>query len=69
MGVNTLEDLMEDQHLKDVGMFAVREHPTEGRYVQVRPPVVFSARPDPSIGPAPLLGEHSDELARELGAE
>jgi crotonobetainyl-CoA:carnitine CoA-transferase CaiB-like acyl-CoA transferase len=66
MRVNTLEDLLDDAHLKSVGMFTMREHPTEGRYVEVRPPVKFSARPKADISPAPLIGEHSAEVLDEL---
>jgi crotonobetainyl-CoA:carnitine CoA-transferase CaiB-like acyl-CoA transferase len=66
MRVNSLEDLLEDPHLKSVGMFKTREHPTEGPYVEVRPPVKFSARPEAAISPAPLIGEHSAEVLDEL---
>lgn len=69
MRVNDLEELIDDPHLKAVDFLRLKQHPTEGGYYEVRPPVAFSARPDPDIGPAPLLGEHSDALLRELGAE
>ncbi|PZQ22620.1 MAG: carnitine dehydratase [Sphingopyxis macrogoltabida] len=69
MRVNDLEELIDDPHLKAVDFLRLKQHPTEGGYYEVRPPVNFSARPDPEIGPAPLLGEHSDALLRELGAE
>lgn len=65
--VNTLEDLLEDPQLKAVQFFRERIHPTEGRYREVRPAVKFSARPNPEIGFAPLLGEHNDEVEAELG--
>lgn len=66
MPVNSLDDLFEDPHLKAVGFFRSKEHPTEGGYIEVKPPVAFSARPDPEIGPAPLIGEHSDAVLDEL---
>jgi crotonobetainyl-CoA:carnitine CoA-transferase CaiB-like acyl-CoA transferase len=46
-----------------------REHPTEGRYVEVGMPVKFSARPGRDVIHAAILGEHSQEVARELGIE
>jgi crotonobetainyl-CoA:carnitine CoA-transferase CaiB-like acyl-CoA transferase len=66
MRANALEDLFDDQHLKDVGMLTKVEHPSEGGHVRVRPPVRFSARPDPDIRPAPRLGEHSEAVLEEL---
>ncbi|MGY2485179.1 CaiB/BaiF CoA transferase family protein [Cupriavidus sp. CP313] len=67
MRVNDVEDLFDDPHLKAVGFFQDRIHPSEGKYVEVQPPVKFSARPKPRIEPAPRLGQHSDDLLAELG--
>jgi crotonobetainyl-CoA:carnitine CoA-transferase CaiB-like acyl-CoA transferase len=33
----------------------------------MRPPVHFSARPDPELRPAPLLGQHTEALRAEAG--
>jgi crotonobetainyl-CoA:carnitine CoA-transferase CaiB-like acyl-CoA transferase len=65
--MNTLGDLLEDPQLSAVGFFREREHPTEGRYIEMRPPTKFSARPDPAVGVPPHIGEHSEEVAAELG--
>jgi crotonobetainyl-CoA:carnitine CoA-transferase CaiB-like acyl-CoA transferase len=65
--MNTLGDLLEDPQLSAVGFFREREHPTEGRYIEMRPPTKFSARPDPAVGFPPHIGEHSEEVAAELG--
>lgn len=69
MRVNDLEELIDDPHLKAVDFLRLKQHPTEGGYYEVRPPVTFSARPDPELSPAPLLGEHSEAMLGELGAE
>jgi crotonobetainyl-CoA:carnitine CoA-transferase CaiB-like acyl-CoA transferase len=65
--VNRLEDLLDDPQLQAVNFFREREHPTEGPYLEVRPPVKFGARPDPFIGYPPLVGQHEAELDAELG--
>ena len=65
--INTLDDLLEDPQLQASGLFAEREHPTEGRYVEVRPPVRFSAGSAEPSRHAATTGEHSEEVARELG--
>ncbi len=62
MKVNRLEDVVEDPHLQDVGLFEQREHPTEGAYISMRHPVKFSKSPASIRRDPPLLGEHSDEL-------
>lgn len=67
MRVNEMEDLFDDPHLKAVGFFQNRLHPSEGEYIEVQPPVKFSARPEPKIEPAPRLGQHNDDVLAELG--
>ena len=67
MPVADIQDLMEDEHLKAVGMFERHEHPSEGDTILVRPPVTFSASPASIRRHAPQFGEHGPELARELG--
>jgi crotonobetainyl-CoA:carnitine CoA-transferase CaiB-like acyl-CoA transferase len=64
---NTLADLLHDPQLEAVGFFRERIHPTEGRFIDQRPAVRFSARPDPALGLPPRLGEHNAEVAAELG--
>ncbi len=67
MEARDLNDIFVDEHLSATGFFRRKEHPTEGPYFEVRPPVRFSARPDPAITDAPLLGQHNDEILTELG--
>ncbi len=67
MSVNTIGDLPADPHLQAVGMFQQREHPTEGSYLDVRQPVRFGGCQLPEPAHAPNLGQHSDELLKELG--
>ena len=67
MPVIDIQTLMDDEHLQAVGMFEAHQHPSEGDTVLVRPPVTLSASPAGIRTHAPSFGEHSRELARELG--
>lgn len=67
MPITDVEDLMEDEHLKAVGMFEKHHHPTEGETVLVRPPVKFAKSPASIRSHAPRFGEHGAEVLRELG--
>jgi crotonobetainyl-CoA:carnitine CoA-transferase CaiB-like acyl-CoA transferase len=64
--VNTLDDLVDDPQLKAIGFFKERIHPTEGRYLEVRPAVKFSVRRNRELRPAPHIGEHNAEVERQL---
>lgn len=61
-----LDDVCNEPHLKATGFFRVREHPTEGLIREMKPPVRYSADPDRLPGFAPTLGQHGDEIRREL---
>ncbi|WP_321490217.1 CoA transferase [uncultured Hyphomonas sp.] len=59
---NDISDVPNDPHMKAVNFFQRREHPSEGGYWEVQPPVRFVGEPERSIAPAPRLGEHSREI-------
>ena len=67
MPYHTLDSLMEDPHLNDVGFFQKTEHPTEGKIVNMALPnkTSFGGRKD--FLPAPKIGQHSVEILREIG--
>ena len=65
--VNTLEDLVDDPHLKAVGFWEVVDHPTEGKIRMTKFPVSFSETPADVRRLPPRLGEHSIELLKEAG--
>ena len=67
MPVTDLGDLLQDPHLAAVGFFQRREHPTEGAYFEMQPPVKFSAITPQPTRPAPRLGEHTKEVLAQFG--
>jgi crotonobetainyl-CoA:carnitine CoA-transferase CaiB-like acyl-CoA transferase len=67
MPYHTLDSLMEDPHLKDVGFLETRDHPTEGTIVNMRLANKLSAGARSDFGPAPKIGQQSVEILRELG--
>ena len=67
MPVVDLDDLMQDEHLRAVGMFEKHRHPSEGDTLLVRSPVRFSRSPSSIRQHAPRFGEHGVELAGQLG--
>ena len=62
-----IDDLMDDPHLKAVGLFQPMDHPSEGSTVLVGPPVTFSKTPASIRTPAPRFGENGAEILREVG--
>ena len=64
---NTIDDLLEDPHLADVGFWQSEEHPTEGRLRHARTPVTFSGGMRRETLPAPTPGMQTDEILAELG--
>lgn len=67
MPYRALDDLFDDPHLQDVGLFEVREHPTEGKIRNIRLPNKWSSGVRREWNPAPKLGQNSVDILRELG--
>jgi len=61
------EDLFDDPHIQDVGLFTEVEHPSEGRMRQINIPFDFSKSPAEVRFGAPRFGEHSHAILRECG--
>jgi formyl-CoA transferase len=59
-------EVLEDPHLKARDMIVEVQHPVRGRYVTAGNPIKLSASPT-AITPAPVLGQHRQEILRELG--
>ena len=65
--MHTLDTVVQDPHLNAVGMFELVEHPTEGVIRQLRAPTRWSVTPPVVRRHAPSLGEHTEEVLREIG--
>jgi crotonobetainyl-CoA:carnitine CoA-transferase CaiB-like acyl-CoA transferase len=64
---NTIDELMTDPHLKEVGFFKEEHHPSEGKIRRSKLANVFSGGARKDEGHAPLFGEHTREILKELG--
>jgi crotonobetainyl-CoA:carnitine CoA-transferase CaiB-like acyl-CoA transferase len=65
--VNTAAEMLEDPHVLARDMVVEPEHPLAGTVRVVGVPVKLSETPDSIRTPAPLLGEHTDEILTGLG--
>jgi crotonobetainyl-CoA:carnitine CoA-transferase CaiB-like acyl-CoA transferase len=69
MVVHSIDTILDDPHLADVGFFNVVDHPSEGRIRTTSVPSKWSkSSPRPRVG-APGLGEHSREILGEAGLD
>jgi crotonobetainyl-CoA:carnitine CoA-transferase CaiB-like acyl-CoA transferase len=65
--VLNIEKVTEDPYVREGNLIEIAEHPSEGAYKVVRPPVRLSGSPATVRRHAPRPGEHSAELLAELG--
>lgn len=65
--VNTMKEMVNDPQVKHNGMIMTYDHPKVGRVATTGFTVKFSETPQAVYYPAPLLGQHSAEILRELG--
>jgi crotonobetainyl-CoA:carnitine CoA-transferase CaiB-like acyl-CoA transferase len=67
--VNTLPDLFADEYLQETEFFQQMQHPLDGTVTVTAIPARFSASP-PSVRRLwPALGQHTEEVLREIGCD
>lgn len=67
--LHTIESLVADPHLADVGFFTKVEHPSEGPTLSMKAPADWSLSTPETPRPAPGLGQHSHEILQEIGLD
>ena len=67
MPINSMRDLLEDKHVRDVRLLRHESHPSEGEIRQYGIPIRFGRTPGDVRRLAPRLGEHSREILAECG--
>jgi crotonobetainyl-CoA:carnitine CoA-transferase CaiB-like acyl-CoA transferase len=65
--VRELDELHRDAQVLANRTFVEREHPLCGRLREPRPAARFGPEPAAPAAPAPALGQHTDEILREIG--
>ena len=64
--INTVADIVNDPQIKARNMIVELEHPVAGHLKMAGVPVKMSATPGAVERPAPMLGQHTAELLKEI---
>jgi len=65
--INNYEQVFADPHIRARGLIAETDHPELGRIPTIGAPVKMSVTPPIAGRSAPLLGQHTREVLREIG--
>jgi crotonobetainyl-CoA:carnitine CoA-transferase CaiB-like acyl-CoA transferase len=65
--INSIDEALDDAHLRERGMIVQLEHPLLGMVRSIATPVHMSETPLQYFRHPPQLGEHTDEVISELG--
>ena len=65
--INTYAEVFQDEQISARDMVLETDHPTLGRLRTLGSPLKMSRTPPRPGRPAPLLGQHTDEVLREAG--
>jgi CoA:oxalate CoA-transferase len=64
--INNMQQICEDPHIRYRGMLAEIDQPAVGKMRIANSPIRLSETPGHVYAPAPLLGEHSEDVLREV---
>ena len=64
----SMKELAAEPSLRETGTVVEVDHPERGKYLSIGNPIKLSASPS-DVKRSPLLGEHTDEVLRELGLD
>lgn len=67
MKYSEMQDLLDDEHLEQVGFFEERTSKTAGKYRSMRHPVRYHGTPVATYADPPLLDQDGEEIRRALG--
>lgn len=67
--VAELPDVVDDRQARATGMFVELEHPEAGPFETVAAPFHFDRSEVTARGPAPSVGQHTDDVLRDLGID
>lgn len=65
--VNNLKETLEDPQVKSRQIIIDVDHPQAGKLKQIGIPIKLSLTPGEVKSPAPALGQHTEEILKELG--
>ena len=65
--VATLDDVVADPQVRQNGVFTTLHHPTQGDVTNIQRPVLYDGERQAGDLAPPTLGEHGEEVLRELG--
>jgi crotonobetainyl-CoA:carnitine CoA-transferase CaiB-like acyl-CoA transferase len=65
--MNSIDDILADEHLTAIEFLRTRMHPSEGKIREIGIPTEWSCSQPAIRRHAPTLGEHSVEILQELG--
>lgn len=65
--MHTLESLIDDPHLREIGFFSEKQHPHVGTIRETAVPSEWHGTPPSNYRAPPLLGEHTHEVLSQAG--
>lgn len=64
--VNTIDKIVQDPNIKLRNMLVEMNHPKAGKVLVANSPIRLSKNDNNSINPAPMMGEHTEEVLKKI---